>query len=243
MRRVALLVGPLGSARCFRSSAGIFVSTRLLQQHDAAAGSSTASGPDAREGAGATEGTGGLGYDPWAILGLKPGASTNDIRLRYHDLMRLHHPTLSKTGGDPIKLAQINKAYDLVTKSPSLDRRFRNLVSDSQFNYYKVLPEWMARNVDEMPRYWSWYKWQIKSSYMTIILLSTLCFICGKFFREYPVLTTVMFIAFALDILLHTTMAPGVMVVLMMKAFATPASYDLSWLQSMKHNLQRDLSY
>ena len=88
-------------------------------------------------------------YDPWGVLGLKPGASPNDIRLRYHDLLREVHPDYVKEGnGDINRLNDVNKAYEIITKSPSIDKRYRHMVSDTQHLYYKFLPEWMARNID-----------------------------------------------------------------------------------------------
>ena len=218
------------------------IPTRTLRQqaspHDGSTGQEQPGSQQASE-------TDSQHYDPWAVLGLKPGASTNDIRLRYHELMREFHPSLAKTanGGDPIRLAQINKAYDLITKSPTLDRRFRNLVSESQYHYYKVLPDWMARNVDEMPRYWSWFKWRLKGSAQTAMILGTLCFFIGTCFKNWPVLTTVLFVSFGLDILLHTTAAPGVLGMLFIKMCATTRAHDLSWVMSMKATLQRDLTY
>eukprot|EP00331_Platyophrya_macrostoma_P017705 CAMPEP_0176467046 /NCGR_PEP_ID=MMETSP0127-20121128/38241_1 /TAXON_ID=938130 /ORGANISM="Platyophrya macrostoma, Strain WH" /LENGTH=180 /DNA_ID=CAMNT_0017860303 /DNA_START=16 /DNA_END=555 /DNA_ORIENTATION=+ len=96
------------------------------------------------------------GYNPWEVLGLKPGATAHDIRLRYHELLKTCHPDIDPKGGNIGVLNQINKAYELISQSPTLDKRYRGLVTDTQYFYYKFLPEWMAKNVDEMPRYWSW---------------------------------------------------------------------------------------
>ncbi|KAG5508177.1 hypothetical protein JKF63_05432 [Porcisia hertigi] len=183
------------------------------------------------------------GYNPWEVLGLKPGASAQTIRLRYHELMKQVHPDMAADGtGDIPRLNQINKAYELITKSPTLDRRYRNLVSDTQYFYYKFLPEWMARNVDEMPRYWSWAKWRIPSGFHIVLLLCGF-YALGRFYAAFPLLTTIFFLTVALDVLLHTMLAPAALCMLFLYSIMAYRSYDMAWLTSPKGFLRRELGY
>ncbi|KPI86000.1 hypothetical protein ABL78_4933 [Leptomonas seymouri] len=183
------------------------------------------------------------GYNPWEVLGLKPGASTQTIRLRYHELMKEVHPDMATDGvGDIPRLNQINKAYELITKSPTLDRRYRNLVSDTQYFYYKFLPEWMARNVDEMPRYWSWVKWRTPGGFHVFLLLVGF-YVLGRFFAAFPRLTTMFLVTVALDILLHTMLAPASLSMLFLYSILAYRSYDMAWLTSPKGFLRRELGY
>lgn len=183
------------------------------------------------------------GYNPWEVLGLKPGASTQTIRLRYHELMKEVHPDMATDGvGDIPRLNQINKAYELITKSPTLDRRYRNLVSDTQFFYYKFLPEWMARNVDEMPRYWSWVKWRTPGGFHVFLLLVSF-YVLGRFYAAFPMLTSVFLVTVVLDILLHTMLAPASLCMLFLYSIMAYRSYDMAWLTSPKGFLRRELGY
>jgi hypothetical protein len=183
------------------------------------------------------------GYNPWEVLGLKPGASTQTIRLRYHELMKEVHPDMATDGvGDIPRLNQINKAYELITKSPTLDRRYRNLVSDTQYFYYNFLPEWMARNVDEMPRYWSWVKWRTPGGFHIFLLLVGF-YVLGRFYAAFPMLTTVFLVTVLLDVLLHTMLAPASLCMLFLYSIMAYRSYDMAWLTSPKGFLRRELGY
>lgn len=191
-----------------------------------------------------------LGYDPYAVLGLKKGASPHSVRLRYHELMKQVHPDMVEAAddesgaakGDIPRLNQINKAYELIMKSPTLDKRYRNLVSDTQHFYYRFLPEWMARNVDEMPRYWSWVKWRTPSAFHVFLLLFA-CYALGRFAAAFPVLTTVFCISVGLDILLHTMLAPAALSMLFLYSIMAYRSYDMAWLTSPRGFLRRELGY
>lgn len=184
------------------------------------------------------------GYNPWEVLGLKAGASNQTIRLRYHELMKEVHPDMATngTGGDIPRLNQINKAYELITKSPTLDKRYRNLVSDTQHFYYRFLPEWMARNVDEMPRYWSWTKWRTPTGFQ-IFLVCFAFYACGRLFAAFPKLTTVFVASVAFDILFHTMIAPATLSFLFLYSIMAYRSYDMAWLTSPRGFLRRELGY
>lgn len=183
------------------------------------------------------------GYNPWEVLGLKPGASTQTIRLRYHELMKEVHPDMAGNGvGDIPRLNQINKAYELITKSPTLDRRYRNLVSDTQYFYYKFLPEWMARNVDEMPRYWSWVKWRTPGGFHIFLMLIGF-YVLGRFYAAFPMLTSVFLLTVMIDILFHTMLAPASLCMLFLYSIMAYRSYDMAWLTSPKGFLRRELGY
>jgi len=190
------------------------------------------------------EGTTGPGvYDPWAVLGLKPGATPHDLRVRYHELLDKYHPDYAKEGtGDIAKFAEVDRAYQLIVKSPTLDKRYKGLVSDSQYFYYKFLPQWMAKNVDEAPRWWSWMRWRVPSTYM--IFLGILGFYAiGRVTAKYPLIGTVMCVSLVLDWLLHTMIAPVAFMMLLLKAFISGQTYDLAWFHSPKGFLRRWLDY
>lgn len=187
--------------------------------------------------------TAAAGYNPWEVLGVKPGASNQTIRLRYHELMRQVHPDLDPNGvGDIPRLNQINKAYEIITQSPTLDRRYRNLVSDTQYFYYRFLPEWMARNVDEMPRYWSWVKWRTPGAFQ-VFLWCCGCYMIGRFYVAFPMLTSVFLASLVVDILFHTMTAPATCSMLFLYAIMSAQSFDMAWLTSPKTFLRRELGY
>ncbi|MEI7599020.1 MAG: DnaJ family molecular chaperone [Aestuariivirga sp.] len=60
--------------------------------------------------------------DPFLILGLAPGASSDEVRKRYRDLVREHHPDRHIAAGVPEemvelatqRLQKINEAYDRI---------------------------------------------------------------------------------------------------------------------------------
>ncbi|ESL09260.1 hypothetical protein TRSC58_03023 [Trypanosoma rangeli SC58] len=205
---------------------------------DAARPTAAGGGSGRDEGAAAA-----AGYNPWEVLGVKPGASTQTIRLRYHELMRELHPELDPKGvGNIPRLNQVNKAYEIITKSPTLDRRYRNLVSDTQYFYYKFLPEWMARNVDEMPRYWSWVRWRTPGVFQ-VFLCCCGCYMVGRFYAAFPLLTAIFVASVVFDTLFHTMTAPATCSMLFLYSIMTAQSYDMAWLTSPKSFLRRELGY
>ncbi|MGI6212819.1 MAG: DnaJ domain-containing protein [Anaerovoracaceae bacterium] len=58
--------------------------------------------------------------DPYEVLGLKPGASQQEIKRAYRELVKKYHP--DKYQGNPLadlaeeKLRDVNEAYDMLTK-------------------------------------------------------------------------------------------------------------------------------
>jgi curved DNA-binding protein CbpA len=69
--------------------------------------------------------------DPHDVLGVEPGASTEEIRARWRSLARQHHPDL--TADDPVaarratrRMAEINAAYAALTRSDAKVRRRRD---------------------------------------------------------------------------------------------------------------------
>lgn len=194
-------------------------------------------------GDGGATGAADTNYDPWAILSLKPGASTNEVRMRYHDLVKECHPEYATNGtGDLHRFNEIDKAYQLITRAPALDKRYRNLITESQYVYYKLLPQWMAKNVDEMPRYWSWLRWKF-SSRQFFAGVALFCFLTARFGSEHPKMTTLVFVTFLVDCLIHTMAAPVVFILLFYKAIVANPSYDLAWFHSPKGMLRRSLGY
>jgi DnaJ like chaperone protein len=65
--------------------------------------------------------------DPWAVLGLQPGAPDADIRTAYRRLARDHHPDRHMAEGTPpefikvaeARMATINAAYAALMKAPA----------------------------------------------------------------------------------------------------------------------------
>lgn len=47
--------------------------------------------------------------DPYKVLGVAPGQPFSEVRERFHELARAHHPDM--TTGDPVKFRAINEAY------------------------------------------------------------------------------------------------------------------------------------
>jgi hypothetical protein len=183
-------------------------------------------------------------YDPWVVLGLKPGATPHDLRVRYHELMEQYHPDYVKDGGkgDIQKFAEVDRAYQLIIKSPTLDKRYKNLVSDTQYFYYRFLPQWMAKNVDEAPRWWSWLRWRVPSVYVVFMCVVG-AYAIARVSAKYPMIGMVMGVSLVMDWLLHTMMAPIAFMCLLLKAFVSGQTYNLSWFHSPKGFLRRWLDY
>lgn len=183
-------------------------------------------------------------YDPWAILGLKPGASNHDLRVRYHELLERYHPEYVRdgSGGNVQQWAEVDRAYQLVTRAPSHDKRYRNLITDSQNFYYQFLPMWMSRNIDEMPRWWSWMKWKLPTFWFVAAALGSL-YVVGKVYAYYPKMGLSAMIAFIADVLFHTTAFPVAIGVMFVTLLFSGGEGDMAWLTSPKAFLRRSLTY
>ena len=51
--------------------------------------------------------------DPYAVLGLNHGASTEDVKTRYRQLAKLFHPDV---GGNDVAMKLVNNAYQQITR-------------------------------------------------------------------------------------------------------------------------------
>lgn len=51
------------------------------------------------------------GGDPWAVLGLSPGASADDVARAWRALAARHHPD---AGGDPVRFRELAAARDAI---------------------------------------------------------------------------------------------------------------------------------
>ena len=57
-----------------------------------------------------------MGYvnmNPWKVLGVHRATPTEEVKLRYRDLMRIHHPDV---GGTQQQAADITEAYNILVK-------------------------------------------------------------------------------------------------------------------------------
>jgi hypothetical protein len=181
-------------------------------------------------------------YDPWAVLGLKPGASAHDIRLRYNDLSKEFHPTIAPAGTANIdKWTEIDRAYQLVTNAPTLDSRFRSLISETQHWYYRFLPEWMARNVDDTPRWFAWLRWRLPPRIFVVYMLVA-SYVAGRLISIYPLAGPALVCAIMWDFLFHSSVAPFLLLFFIFRVWSTSGT-DISWLMSPKSFLQRELTY
>ena len=61
--------------------------------------------------------------DPYAVLGLRPGATEGEVAAAYRELAKLHHP--DRTADDGARMREVNAAYDAIGRS----RRDRGPVS------------------------------------------------------------------------------------------------------------------
>ena len=185
-------------------------------------------------------------YDPWGVMGLKEGASHHDVRMRYNELIKEYHPDYVPKGklGDVEKLREVEQAYTYIIASPSIDKRYRNLVSGGQRKYYSFLPGWMARNVDEMPRYYSWVKHKVAQSSHLIFFVVLAAGVTIKLCRLNPEFFFIIAVAFIVDTLFHTMLVLWTLFLLFNKSVFTNNSiehYNTAWLQSPKKMLGRGL--
>ncbi len=183
-------------------------------------------------------------YDPWKVLGLNPGAPAYEIRLRYHDLMKECHPSLAPEAKvDLNRVAEVDRAFALVMAMPTLDTQFVNVVSKKQRVYYQYLPEWMARNVDDTPRWYGWLRYRVPSGVL-IFLVCALSYMVGRIVTLYPVVGPVFVVALLSDYLLATSAVPAVTVIMLFKMMIAASSVrDMAWLFSPKGFLQGRLEY
>lgn len=183
-------------------------------------------------------------YDPWLVLGLKAGAPAYEIRLRYHELMQQCHPSFALPEKvDLEKWAEIDKAYNLVVATPTMDHQYRNLVTPRQQLYYRILPEWMARNVDDSPRWYGWMKLRMDRLFF-VVVAAALSYAVGRSIVVQPAVLAVLIFAILSDWLLGTAATPFVLCYAFFRVFTfNNQSNDLSWLQSPKQFLQRGYEY
>lgn len=56
--------------------------------------------------------------DAHAVLGLPHGATKEQVKARYRELVRRWHPDKNKDPGAPAKMQEINRAYEMLINGP-----------------------------------------------------------------------------------------------------------------------------
>ena len=62
------------------------------------------------------------GFDPYRILGLEKSASDDEVRKRYHELVRKLHPDTAGTEGTTFLLQLVLAAYEAIRRERQWDR-------------------------------------------------------------------------------------------------------------------------
>ena len=60
--------------------------------------------------------------DPFRTLGLERSASREEVKSKYHELARKHHPDSGAVDGDVSRMEEINRAYNQLIKEGMYDR-------------------------------------------------------------------------------------------------------------------------
>ena len=97
--------------------------------------------------------------DPWKVLGIKQGASAEEVKKAYRDLVKKYHPDRFQ---DPAakemaneKLTEINQAYDTISNGsarPEGSATGGNYTGSGSQEFYQVRLHLSSRNVDEAER-------------------------------------------------------------------------------------------
>ncbi|CAJ0949469.1 unnamed protein product, partial [Mesorhabditis belari] len=82
-------------------------------------------------------------YDPYAILGLDAGADVAEVKKKYRDLSKKHHPD---RGGDPIEFDKIAKAYQALTDDEARENweKYGNPDGPTAKTFGIALPKWLV---------------------------------------------------------------------------------------------------
>ncbi|OOM76532.1 J domain-containing protein [Clostridium sp. BL-8] len=76
--------------------------------------------------------------NPYEVLGIKPGASQDEIKSAYRKLIKQYHP--DQFGDNPLKnlaeekMIEINEAYEALTKNPNNNYNSSNTSTSSNYN-------------------------------------------------------------------------------------------------------------
>jgi curved DNA-binding protein CbpA len=76
--------------------------------------------------------------NPYEVLGVKPGASQDEIKSAYRKLIKQYHP--DQFGDNPLKnlaeekMIEINEAYEALTKNPNNNYNTSNTHTSSNYN-------------------------------------------------------------------------------------------------------------
>lgn len=85
-----------------------------------------------------------VNWDPFEILGVREGASANDIKKAYRALSLKHHP--DKGSSDPHKFVEITKAYKALTDEEARQNweKYGNPDGPTFASYGIALPSWIV---------------------------------------------------------------------------------------------------
>lgn len=76
--------------------------------------------------------------NPYEVLGLKPGATQEEIKKAYRNLIKQYHP--DQYGDNPLKdlaeekMREINAAYDTLTKNQNTSNNYSSNTNSSYNN-------------------------------------------------------------------------------------------------------------
>lgn len=113
--------------------------------------------------------------DPYAVLGLSPGASLDEVKRAYRKLARKYHPDINKSPEAREKFREITEAYNQIVNGQSLTTFFTDLNIDT---------EEIQKKVNTMLKSALKFFGKEVGDYEVVFV----CPICGKKWKEYSII-------------------------------------------------------
>ena len=89
--------------------------------------------------------------NPYQILGVRQGASLQEIKTAYKQLAKQYHPDISKESNALDMMKKINNAYDILTKEQIIRRPVQNyqpqrvvIFYEYDYNGYSSIGNWYS---------------------------------------------------------------------------------------------------